>query len=67
MVAVASATGLDEKIAAQLKEAGYEVEVTELPSLGDNDVDGSGSEGEASDGDSEGSGSEDESMSARSG
>jgi len=50
----------------QFKEAGYEVETTELPSLGDNDVEGLGSEGEGSDGDSEGSGSEDESMSARS-
>jgi len=56
VVFVASATGLDEKIATQLSDAGYEVEKMELPSLGDNDISGSDD-----DGDSAESGSEDES------
>jgi hypothetical protein len=56
VVVVASATGLDEKIATQLSDAGYEVEKMELPSLGDNDISGSDD-----DGDSAESGSEDES------
>ena len=41
VIVVASATGLDEKIATQLSDAGYEVETMELPSLGDNEVSGS--------------------------
>jgi hypothetical protein len=50
-VAVASATGLDARIADQFREAGYEVDMMELPSLGDNEDSGSdeGSDDESGD------------------
>jgi hypothetical protein len=53
VVVVASATGLDEKIAAQLSDAGYDVEKMELPSLGDNDVNGSDDDGDSAESSSE--------------
>jgi hypothetical protein len=63
-LAIASATGLTEKIQSELKDFGYHVEVRELPSLGDaeshDDEDGSS----GSEHGSEDDGSEDERMSA---
>ncbi|KAJ9111193.1 hypothetical protein QFC20_002687 [Naganishia adeliensis] len=64
-IAVASATGLTDKIESELKEFGYNVEVRQLPSTGDaeghDDDSASGSEHG-----SEEEGSEDERMSAAS-
>lgn len=64
-IAVASATGLTEKIQSELTEFGYTVEVRQLPATGDADGhdDDSGSGSEHS-GDEEGS--EDERLSAAS-
>lgn len=64
VIVVASATGLDEKIATQLTDAGYEVEKMELPSLGDNEVSGSDEDGESGSGSEDGS--EDDAMSVAS-
>ncbi|KAJ9101136.1 hypothetical protein QFC21_003354 [Naganishia friedmannii] len=63
-LAIASATGLTEKIQAELKDFGYHVEVRELPSLGDAEAqdDDEGSSG--SEHGSEDEGPEDERMSA---
>ncbi|KAJ9110677.1 hypothetical protein QFC19_001506 [Naganishia cerealis] len=62
-IAVASATGLTDKIQSELKEFGYRVEIRELPSFGDaeahDDDSASGSEHGSED-----EGSEDERMSA---
>lgn len=63
-LAIASATGLTEKIQSELKDFGYNVEVRELPSLGDAEAhdDDDGSSG--SEHGSEDEGSDDEKMSA---
>jgi hypothetical protein len=64
-IAVASATGLTDKIQSELKDFGYNVEIRQLPTSGDadghDDESGSGSEHGSDD-----EGSEDERMSAAS-
>lgn len=64
-IAVASATGLTDKIQSELKEFGYNVEVRQLPSAGDAE----GHDDDSASGSEHGSdeeGSEDERMSAAS-